>query len=161
MNKAMNHSKKEIGTRITLFLLIVNLLISSGIVCFLIVEHVKSTDTQYCLQGEAMQTGEKYLLYIGLNDKNTYKQEIPTNEARDTVNAICAKHVEGYTGSDANGGWVDQTGTLTQENTLVYAFYDISEDQLTSIMDEVLVALNQNSILVESQQAFYTYYSGR
>lgn len=107
-----------------------------------------------------METGEKYILYIGTNDKDTYTQLIPTEEARDKVNAICAKYVGGYTVSDARGGWVDETDTLTQENTLVYSFYEVTEEQLRQIMDDVLKELNQNSILVEKQEAVYTYYSG-
>ena len=76
------------------------------------------------------------------------------------VNAICAKYVEGYTASDAKGGWVDETDTLTQENTLVYSFYNIKEEQLIQVMDEVREKLNQNSILVERQEAVYMYYYG-
>ena len=76
------------------------------------------------------------------------------------VNAICAKYVGGYTASDAKGGWVDETDTLTQENTLVYSFYEITEEQLVQVMDEILKQLNQNSILVERQEAVYTYYYG-
>ena len=68
-------------------------------------------------------------------------------EAKETVNGICAKYVEGYTVTEAQGGWVDETGTLTEEQTLVYSFTGVSEEALTSIMDEVLKELNQNSIL--------------
>lgn len=107
-----------------------------------------------------METGEKYILYIGTNDKDTYMQLIPPEEARDKVNTICAKYVGGYTSSASKGGWVDETGTLTQENTLVYSFYDVTEEQLRQIMYDVLKELNQNSILVEKQEAVYTYYSG-
>lgn len=157
----MNHTKTEKGKRLLLLLLLCHLLLSIGTVCFLAAEHRGEIGMQHRLQGEEMQTGEKYLLYIGLNDKDTYQQEITTEDARRTVNTICAKYADGYTASDASGGWVDQTGTLTQENTLVYAFYDISEEQLVCLMDDVLVALNQNSILVEKQQTHSIYYSGK
>ena len=56
---------------------------------------------------------------------------------------------------------MDGTDTLTQENTLVYAFYEVTEEQLVNIMEEILTALNQNSILLEKQEAIYTYYSGK
>lgn len=107
-----------------------------------------------------LETGEKYILYIGTNDKEAYTQLIPTDEAREIVNEICARYTDGYTGSDARGGWVDENGMLTQENTLVYEFYQIEEETLVRIMDDILAELNQNSILVERQQAVYTYYSG-
>lgn len=75
------------------------------------------------------------------------------------MNSICAKYSGGYTVSDAKGGWVDETANLTQENTFVYVLYDVTEEQLVSIMDEVLMKLNQSSILVEKQDVVYRYYS--
>lgn len=102
----------------------------------------------------------QYVIYIGTNDKDTYKQIIPTDKARDIVNSICAKYVEGYTETDARGGWVDESGTLTKENTLVYSFNGVKEKQITTIMKEALKALNQNSILVERRDCASAYYSG-
>ena len=102
----------------------------------------------------------EYTLYIGTNDKDTYTQKISTDEARNIVNSICVKYVDGYTSQDAKGGWVDETGKLTQENTLVYYLYGVSEKQVVSIMNDVLAALNQNSILVEVQNVNYAYYTG-
>lgn len=153
-------NKKQI---IILVVLILNLVVSGGIIGYLVVQNTQETqknNTAESILSDQMETGEKYIIYIGTNDKDTYQQEIPTNEARDMVNAICAKYVEGYTASDAKGGWVDETDTLTQENTLVYSFYNIKEEQLIQIMDEVREKLNQNSILVERQEAVYMYYYG-
>ena len=153
-------NKKQI---IILAVLILNLVVSGGIIGYLVVQNTQETqknNTAESILSDQMETGEKYIIYIGTNDKDTYQQEIPTNEARDMVNAICAKYVEGYTASDAKGGWVDETDTLTQENTLVYSFYNIKEEQLIQVMDEVREKLNQNSILVERQEAVYMYYYG-
>lgn len=138
-------SKKRI--RLISILLAVNLLVSFSIAGFLILKETNKAP--------------KYILYIGTNDKDTYTQEIPLEEARNIVNAICAKYVDGYTALDAKGGWVDETDTLTQEDTLVYIFFDVTKEQLNSIMDEILEKLNQNSILVERQEATYMYYSGK
>ena len=153
-------NKKQI---IILVVLILNLVVSGGIIGYLVVQNTQETqknNTAESILSDQMETGEKYIIYIGTNDKDTYQQEIPTNEARDMVNAICAKYVEGYTASDAKGGWVDETDTLTQENTLVYSFYNIKEEQLIQVMDEVREKLNQNSILLERQEAVYMYYYG-
>ena len=142
---------------------VIDLILSVGIIIYLVAGQTGQTGElpgQETVLNQQMETGEKYILYIGTNDKDTYTQLIPTEEARDKVNAICAKYVGGYTVSDARGGWVDETDTLTQENTLVYSFYEVTEEQLRQIMDDVLKELNQNSILVEKQEAVYTYYSG-
>lgn len=151
------------NNRKILIFLVIDLILSVGIILYLVTgQDVRTQDTakQETVLDQQMETGDKYILYIGTNDKDTYTQLIPTEEARDKVNAICTRYVDGYTASDARGGWVDETDTLTQENTLVYLFYGVTNEQLKMIMDDVLVELNQNSILVEKQNAVYTYYSG-
>lgn len=102
----------------------------------------------------------QYVLYIGTNDKDTYEQIIPTDEAIEIVNAVCEKYVGGYTMSGAKGGWVDEAGIFTQENTLVYTFTGVDEETLTPLMDEVLARLNQNAILVERRDVSSSYYTG-
>ena len=62
----------------------------------------------------------RYTLYIGLNDKDTGTQKIPTEKAREIVDAICCEHVGGFTAVHAEGGWTDENNSMTRENTLVY-----------------------------------------
>lgn len=102
----------------------------------------------------------KYTLYIGLNDKDTYQQEIPTEVAEEIVTEIALKYVDGFTRTTAKGAWTDERGVITYENSLVCEFLYATEDQITKIMDEVLVALNQNSILVEREEVDCQFYSG-
>lgn len=103
---------------------------------------------------------EKYMLYIGLNDKDTYEQIIDTEEAVRMVNEICTRYVEGYTMQIAKGGWMDEKNILTEENTLIYSFYEVTDEQVMQIMDDVLQELNQNSILVSHGEENSTYYYG-
>ena len=155
------------GYKAVILLLVINFLMSVGIIGFLAIQYTDRSQVGQEARAEGgmlteqMETGKKYVLYIGTNDKDSYKQVISTEEAREIVNEICIKYVDGYTASEAKGGWVDETDTLTQENTLVYAFYEVTEEQLVNIMEEILTALNQNSILLEKQEAIYTYYSGK
>ena len=100
---------------------------------------------------------EKYLLYIGLNDKDTYQQSISNEEAAARINAICEKYVDGYSYAEMHGGWLDQMKVFTEENTLVYQFMDIGEEKIEKIMDEVLEELNQSSIMVEKEEVDYYY----
>ena len=144
---------------VVLTLLVIEAIALLGVIGYLVPGHnAQPVDT--ILEYEDAEDGQ-YVLYIGLNDKDTYEQIIPTDEARDTVNRICTKYAEGYTASEAKGGWVDETGTLTEESTLVYILSDVKEEDVIAIMDEVLVALNQNSILVERQKYAYSFYSGK
>ena len=102
----------------------------------------------------------QYVLYIGTNDKDTYEQIIPTGEAVEIVNGIVTKYTGGYTMHHARGGWVDETGTLTQEDTIIYTIAYTDESDIIAIMDEVLAALNQNAILMEKWNVTSNFYHG-
>ncbi len=108
----------------------------------------------------AVSKGSKFTLYIGTIDRDAHSQIIPTSEAIEIVNRICAKHVKGYTVIDAEGGWIDEDGAFLQENTLIYIFLDTSKEHLIPFMEEACAALNQNSILVESNGITGTFLRG-
>ena len=137
-------------------LFIINLLISAGIISFLFC-NFRTNDNLF---GSQVSRGTKYVLYIGTNDKDTYTQLIPTDEAKRIVDEICVKYVGGFTALDAVGGYLDDKNVMTHENSLVYEIYDATEQQIKSIMDEVIKALNQSSILVETQKVTYMFYNG-
>lgn len=145
----MENRKLRTYLRLTAVFLALNLLLCAGILCFLAVE--KRHDAQ-------AQT--KYLPYIGLNDRDTYQQEMSVDEARAIIDDICLQYTDAYTVFEAAGCWTDETDTPTREKTLVYMFYGISEENLTRIMDNVLVQLNQSTILVETQTCRYRYHYG-
>ena len=110
--------------------------------------------------GQESEKGEKYTLYLGLNDKDTFEQKISTEDAIEKANKICAAHSGGYTLFTANGGWTNDDGTIGHENTLVYMIYDIGESDLRAMLDELLKEFNQSSVLVEKTEAAHIYYSG-
>ncbi len=120
----------------------------------------KNNDSDKFL-GEDIEKTTKYTLYIGTNDKDTYSQLIPLDKAKDIVNNICIKYTGGYTQYDVKGAWADEKNNITNEDTLVYELYDISEEQLKNIMDETLEKLNQNSILMEINDSEHIYYDGK
>lgn len=161
----MTNSDKERATFkiIVVIVMILEAIALSGVIFYLASEgkpQASISENEAVLSYDYSPNG-KYVLYIGLNDKDTYSQLISAEEAKKIVNGICTKYVDGYTVTEANGGWVDETGTLTEEMSLVYTLSNVEESDVVSIMDEVLTALNQNSILVERQDLSYTYYSGK
>ena len=111
------------------------------------------------LNGE-LSRQKKYTIYLGLNDKDTLKQEIPTETAREQMHEICMKYVDGYTVSVADGFYRDGNGNLTHEVSLVYIFIDAPIDSVQKIMDEALAKFNQSSILLEVNRERGTLYSG-
>ena len=101
-----------------------------------------------------------YTLYIGTNDKDDYAQHIATEEAMALVEGICAKYIAGWTSSYATGAWTDENGVIGHENTLVISIVDATEEQVHTICDEAIAALNQNSILIVTQEINQDFYSG-
>ena len=144
-------------TRVLTILLAINMVVTMGIIGFMV--HCKCN--QPSITDTKMDDSSKYTVYIGTNDKDTYSKVMPLEQAKKIVNEICMDHVGGYTVNLAAGGWVDEKGVETMEDSLVYTFCDISEEQLTAILDDVLEELNQNSILVEHQQVETTYYTSK
>lgn len=115
---------------------------------------------QPVIQPQSDQT-VKYTLYIGLNDKDTYTQLLPYEEAEKKVRDIALKYVDGFTVLAAKGAYKDDKGVITQENSLVLEFTSATEKQIKAIMDEVMKELNQNSVLMEKQTVKYEFYEGK
>ena len=143
--------KRNTGTA----LLWINLICTAGIILFLAAAFASGKCPFH-----TEEQGTSYTLYIGLNDKDSDTQEISTEQAREIVDEICCKYVGGFTAFQAQGGWTDEGGALTKENTLVYMFSYADEAQITAIMDEVIPALNQSVILVHTDTVQSAYYSG-
>lgn len=112
--------------------------------------------------GANMAKNVKYIMYVGTNDKDTYEPVLPFDEARELANNICAKYISsGFTEIDATGGWMDENRVLATEASLIYVFFDATEEELQQVMDELIEQLHQSSILVEKQEAEYAFYSGK
>ena len=104
---------------------------------------------------------KKYTMYLGTNDKDTLKQELPTETIREQMHEICMRHADGYTVSIMEGYYRDEAGNPTHEITLVYVFFDTPLESVKKIMDEALVKFNQSSILLEESKSKSVFYSGK
>ena len=102
---------------------------------------------------------KKYTMYLGTNDKDTLKQELPTETIREQMHEICMRHADGYTVSIMEGYYRDGAGNPTHEVTLVYVFFDTSLESVKKIMDEAQVKFNQSSILLEESKSKSVFYS--
>ena len=101
---------------------------------------------------------KKYTMYLGTNDKDTLKQEIPTETIREQMHEICMRHADGYTVSIMEGYYRDEAGNPTHEVTLVYVFFDTPLESVKKIMNEALVKFNQSSILLEESKSKSIFY---
>lgn len=116
--------------------------------------------TQNSKEGIIQSEGVKYTMYIGLNDQDTYTQQISTEEAQKMVANIALQYVDGFTQTTAMGAYKDEKGVVTYEKSLVFSFSYASEEQMQNIMNDVLEELNQNSILIEKENVNYDFYEG-
>ena len=100
----------------------------------------------------------RYIAYIGINDKDTKQPLHSFEEALKIVNDINFRHTDGFTVLRANGFWKNPRGERFDEETLVYVYYGIPRAKLYSIMDEILIALNQEVILIDSERDESVFY---
>ena len=101
---------------------------------------------------------KKYVMYLGTNDKDTLKQEIPTEVVREQMHEICMKYADGYTLSIMEGFYRDEAGNPTREVTLVYVFFNTPLQSVKKIMDEAIVKFNQKNILLEESKSKTIFY---
>ena len=123
--------------------------------CFLAVKMAKPSDLS--LKNATVH----YTLYIGTNDKDTYTQIIPTEEAKHIVDVICTKYVNGFTVHDSIGTWNDEKNEITHENTIICYLDNIDDETLYSICDEIREALNQNTVLIQKEYTELDFYAGK
>ena len=103
----------------------------------------------------------EYTIYIGTNDKDTFQLEIPLDEARSIIyNTMINYFSDGFTMHDANGVWKDENNAITLEYTFVCIIENADLDEIYEAADELILKLDQNSILIVSNRVekvdFYT-----
>ncbi len=90
----------------------------------------------------------KYEIIIGLKDKNTYKQMLPTEKFIDIVKKVCKKKYIGYSMHLMEGGYIHQNGTYINEQSLNITFYYITKKQVLEIASILKEIFNQESVMV-------------
>ena len=97
------------------------------------------------------QTLHQYTMYVGTNDKETYQMEMSKAEAETIVyNRMMNHFSDGFTMYEADGVWRDENNVVTHELTFVCIVIQPSATEVYKAADELIVALNQNTILITS-----------
>lgn len=94
---------------------------------------------------------DKYVLYVGLNDKDTKTQKIDTLSAYNLTNNILLNYVEGATVTQSKGIYKHNNGNVVIENTLIIELLFTDKTTVETIAKELKVALNQESIAIQKQ----------
>jgi len=101
---------------------------------------------------------KKTIFYIGLNDKETKAQKVPTLVAADLVaRYVLAVGYPGATISESVGIYTHESGEIVKENTLRVEILDSVPAKDKKLAEDLKKALNQESILVESQAVNFNF----
>ena len=92
---------------------------------------------------------KKFILYVGLNDKDAKEQKIGIIEAYKIIENIIIPKTSGYTISEALGYYRHEDGTITTEKSLRVEILFVEKPLIIEICKTLKMAFNQESIAVE------------
>lgn len=94
---------------------------------------------------------EKWTLYIGLNDKDTKRQELDTITIYKIINSEVAKWFDGATISEAHGVYKHDDGTVVIEKSLRVEILFAEREHVKNFVGWVKDTLNQESVAVQHE----------
>ena len=92
----------------------------------------------------------KYTIIVGLNDKDTKKQEISTEKAYTIIfKTLKDNGIEGATLTEAKGFYTHNNGEIVIENSIKIELLFIEKSTASAIAKELRKTLNQESVVLE------------
>lgn len=92
----------------------------------------------------------KYTIIVGLNDKDTKKQEISTETAYQIIfKTLQSNGIEGATLTEAKGFYTHNNGDIVIENSIKIELLFIERATATATAKELRKILNQESVVLE------------
>jgi hypothetical protein len=95
---------------------------------------------------------KKFTMYVGLNDKDTKKQEIATLEAYKVATNIFCEYTGGATIYEGSGIYTHNDGTIINEKTLVCIVFSEDPEAIKKTASALKIAFNQEAIAIESTE---------
>lgn len=102
----------------------------------------------------------KTMLAVGLFDKDTKKQEIPTKQAFDIINKCLMECVEGATVYLGNGIYKHIDRTTVCEPNIIVLLYDVDKNTINNIINKLCKLLNQECIMQETSVCSLSFSNG-
>lgn len=93
----------------------------------------------------------KYILSIGLNDRITLNQEIPTDAAMKIIVDAVLRHCGGGAITTSTGIFTNADNVPTVETSVQVTIYADNADDVRECAFELVNTLNQESIYIETQ----------
>lgn len=99
---------------------------------------------------------KKFVLSIGLFDKDTHTLLLDVDNARSLLDNEVARRFDGGTTYGAMGVYRHASGELVQEPTLRVELLDTTQEAVLSLIEWAKAAFNQESVLEEIiEEQFY------
>lgn len=94
----------------------------------------------------------RYTVSIGLNDKDSKKQEVTTEEAKNIINNSLKASGCDATLTEVNGVYTHQNGERVTERSYNAEILFCSKKQVFSFADMVKKALNQETVIIKKDK---------
>lgn len=94
---------------------------------------------------------KKFTIYLGLNDKDTKKQEMETIEAYKLLNKIILNDFDGATIYSADGIFKHDNGEIVIEKTFKAELFTDNETSVKNLCNTLKVVFNQESVILQSE----------
>ena len=105
---------------------------------------------------EAVHNGETILeesqVYIGLNDSETRKQKLETEQYVTILKEICREFGVPFSFDVQEGGYVHDDGEFTEEKSIVLTFIGVQQETVDKIAKEACILFHQESVLVTTDR---------
>lgn len=96
-----------------------------------------------------MKKVNKFTLYVGLNDKDSKKQEVTADEAKKIIRDIFANNeIDGATFLNTQGIYKYVTGEVETENSFKIEVLFATKKQIRNAVAEIKQQLNQETVAV-------------
>ena len=93
-----------------------------------------------------MKSTKKFILYLGINDKDTNRQKVTTRGAIVKASRTISLYADGATIDTAKGVYKYNNGLTAYENTLKIEILFITEKKVMQLIEKLKLLFNQESI---------------
>ncbi len=133
------------------------IILSVVAICLSVVSLYRSIEQT---QNETESRDIQYVMFLGTNDKDTNEPYGTAEEVKSKVDEVLTKYFDGFTIQEANGGWVNNDGSVAHEYTVVILLSDTTLDLVHQASDDLIKEFNQSSILIQANETVTEFYSG-
>ena len=102
------------------------------------------------------QKGTKYEIYIGLKDKDSYKEILNVDTFRQILTEICTEKQIGFSMLTQLGGYTHNKG-YTTETSLRVIIIGINEEELILLGMKLKEIINTDTILITKTEMEYSF----